>query len=498
MTHIDTDTGVNLPTKIELRAVAELLPYARNSKRHSPAQVTMLAGMIRRFGWTNPCLVADGGLLAGHGRIMAAKQLGLARVPCIDLSHLSPEDRRAVVIADNRSAEVGASWDLEMLKAETDDLREAGFDLEATIGFAEEDLAAMFADLDPDDTDSEGGDPDATPELPDQPISQAGDVWVCGPHRVACGDSTDPATWQALLQGERVDVVVTDPPYGVDLERKNRLMDKTLGGERSKTGEIRGDKLTGAALAELLAPAFANLFDAMKPGATIYVAHPDAEAGTFRAEFDRAGFKFSQNVIWKKNNVVLGPARYLPIHEPIIVGRRPGSKSAWYGGRKQKTVLDMGEGSPFQQTEDGRWTIRVGDQVLVVSGDAQVEELEGSMLSVAKPTKSGLHPSQKPVELIERLLRNSARRGDLVADAFGGSGATLVAADRLGMSARLVELDEAFCDVIIRRWEQYTGRRAVHARTGREFPRAGEQPQEQDQDTTTFLSNPALEGQDVF
>ena len=189
-----------------------------------------------------------------------------------------------------------------------------------------------------------------------------------------------------------------------------------------------------------------------------------APAGTFRAEFDRAGFTFSQNIIWKKNNVVLGPARYLPIHEPIIVGRRKGSKSAWYGGRKQKTVLELaGEESPFQQLDDGRWAVRIGDQVLVVDGAAAVEELPGSMVSVAKPAKSGLHPSQKPVELVERLLRNSARRGDLVADAFGGSGATLVAADRLGMSARLMELDPGFCDVIVRRWEMLSGRRAVHA-----------------------------------
>lgn len=464
-----------MPTEIRLVEVAALLPYARNSRTHSKAQVAQLAATIKRVGWTNPILIAEGGVLAGHGRLLAAELLGLARVPAIDLSHIPEDERRALVISDNRLAEL-AGWDLEMLKLETDELRAGGLDIEEMTGFSEEALAALLEELEEPDA---GGDkdPDDAPEVPAEPVVRAGDVWVCGPHRVMCSDSTDPAAWDALMQGELADACLTDPPYGVDLDRKNRLIDGAVGGRRAAAGEIRNDKLTGDEFRDFIGKAYAAVFDVLKPGATIYVAHSDKEGGNFRAEFERAGFTFSQTIIWRKNQLVLGMARYQPIHEPILVGRKPGSKSRWYGGRKQTTVMELGEGSPFQRQPDGRWAIRVGDQVLIVAGEAAIEEAPSSFISVAKPAKSGLHQSQKPVELCERLLRNSARPGDLVVDGFGGSGSTLVAADRLGMSARLMEQDEAFAEVIIRRWEALTGRRAVLLGTGQLFPRDGEQRQ---------------------
>lgn len=454
--------------------VEELLPYARNSKTHPPAQIEALAGNMQRVGFTTPLLIADGTILAGHGRLLAAKKLGLLRVPCIDLSHLSEAERRAQVIWDNRSPDAfGAGWDLETLKLETDELRAEGLDLELFTGFSEEDLDKLLEGLDRPEEPG-GGDPDETPELPEEPVVLPGDTWICGAHRVHCGDATSLDAWSALLQGELVDLVVTDPPYGVDVDRKNRLMDGAVGGKRAAPGEIINDKLSGEALAELLRGAYRHLFDAMKPGATIYVAHSDKEAGVFRAEFDRAGFTFSQNVIWKKDRMVLGMARYQPIHEPIIVGRKPGSKSRWFGGRKQTTVMSLGEASPFQRQEDGRWAITVGDQVLLVSGDAVVEERPGSFINVPRPAKSGLHQSQKPVELFERLMRNSARPNDIVADAFGGSGSMLIAAERMGMCARVIELSPDFCEVILRRYWAYTGRRPVHAVTGMLLPLEGE------------------------
>lgn len=495
---IDAESGVNLPTKIDLRAVAELLPYARNSRTHSPAQVDHLAGLIRRFGWTNPCIVADGVLLAGHGRIMAAQKLGLARVPCIDLSHLSDNDRRAYVIADNRSSEM-SGWDLDMLKAETDDLREAGFDLEATVGFSEEDLAAMFADLDPGDQDSEGGDPDATPELPDVPVSQVGDVWVCGPHRVACGDSTDPVTWQELLQGEVADLCITDPPYNVDIGEKNRSLDRNDGGKRSKSGAIENDKMSAADFRDFLLRAYQAMFGVMKPGAPIYVAHADREAHVFRQSFEDAGFKFQSMIVWRKNQIVLSRTDYQSVHEPILYGWKPGAAHRWYGGRKRKTIMDAGEGSPFQQLPDGRWAIQVGDQVLIVDGQATLEEAPGSVAFHAKPSRSELHPTTKPVGLWEKLMKPSSRPGDIVIDPFSGSGTTLVAADRMGLIARVCELDPKFVDVAVIRWQMLTGRRAVHARTGQKFPMAGERPdQDPPQDATNFLQPPSPETQDVF
>lgn len=464
------ESGVFMPTEIVMRLVDELLPYAGNSKKHGPNQIATLAGIIAKFGWTNPVLIADGGILAGHGRIMAAKKLGLVKVPCIDLSHLDADQRRAIIISDNRVAELDTAWSLQELKAETDYLRDVGFDLERDLGFAEEDLADLLAGLGEPGAAGDGdGDQDEVPPAPEVAICRLGDCWVMGAHRLYVGDSTTLEAWDAVMQGELADIVITDPPYGVDLERKNRLMTAVDGTDRN-VATIKNDKMSDADFAAFMAGAYQALFEVMKPGATIYVAHSDKAGGIFRAEFEKAGFTFSQNIIWRKNHFALGMARYQQIHEPILVGRKPGSKSRWYGGRKQSTVMDLGDGGPFMQLPDGRWQIKIGDNVMVVDGAATVEEHPGTVINVAKPAKSALHPSQKPVELLERLLRNSARPGDIVVDGFGGSGATLVAADRMGMCARLCELDESFADTIVLRWQALTGRRAVHAVSGELFP----------------------------
>ena len=461
-----------MPTEIVFRGVSELLPYARNSRKHTPEQIDLLAAVIKSAGWTNPCLIADGEILAGHGRIMAAKKLGLSRVPCIDLSHLSEVERRALVIQDNRLAEFGTSWDLEMLKIETDFLRDQGFDLDMT-GFNEDELDALLAPL-PEEPEG-AGDPDAAPPAPEVPVSVEGDVWVCGPHRVACGSSLSLDDWGRLLGGELADVVWTDPPYNVDIGGKNEMLDRGDRGNRRKTGGIKNDKMDSEAFREFLSEMFAAVFAQMKPGAPIYVAHADKEAHAFRLAFEGVGYKFSSMLIWRKNVHALGMSDYQPIHEPIIYGWKPGSRHRWYGGRKNTTVIDLGDGSPFQRMEDGRYQIRIGDAVLIVSGEATVEEHPSSVIYEAKPARSGLHPTQKPTALVERMLKQSARAGDIVIDAFGGSGTTMLAADRLGMSARLMELDPKFVDVIVRRWEDYTGRRAIHAVTGLPFPREGEE-----------------------
>lgn len=487
--------GVRMPTEIRLVLVDELLPYARNSKTHGPRQIEALAARIKELGWTNPVLIADGGILAGHGRILAAKKLGLARVPCIDCSHLNERQRRELVIWDNRSAELDSAWDLEMLKLETDELRTEGVDLEQALGFSEEDLAAMFQEL---EEPAGGGDadPDDAPALPEEAVSQRGDVWACGPHRVMCGSATEAGDWDRLLAGELADVVWTDPPYNVDIGGKNEMLDRADGGKRAKTGALKNDKLEASEFRSFLLAMYSAVIEQMKPGAPIYVAHADKEALAFRDAFEAAGFKFASMVIWKKNVMVLGMSDWQPIHEPIIYGWKPGSRHRWYGGRKNTTVVDLGEGSPFQQLPDGRWSIKVGDEVLIVSGDAKVESSPASMLHEAKPAKSGLHPTQKPVALVERMLKQSARRGDIVLDAFGGSGTTLVAADRMGMCARLMELDPKFCDVIVRRWEALTGRRATHAVTGDLFPRPGEQ--RINFEAELALSEPAGQPGDLF
>lgn len=479
-------TNPMTPTpQIELRQTESLVGYQNNARTHSPAQIEQLMSSLLEFGWTNPVLVDGYGIVAGHGRVMAAdklyqrgesirfpsgEQIPVGVVPVINVAGWPHEKRKAYILADNQLA-LNAGWDEALLRTELQDLDEAGYDLSLT-GFDEDFLATLLAD-EPSPLDA---DPDAVPDGPVEPVTVEGDIWQLGPHRVACADSTDPLAWSTLMQGELADVAITDPPYNVDLAAKNRLLDGAhgFGSGRSQTGAIVGDKLPDDEFQQLIAGAYACLFDVLKPGSTIYVSHSDKAGDVFRNEFSRAGFKFSQSVIWKKNQHVLGNAPYQPIHEPIIVGRKPGSKNRWYGGRTQKTVIETGVGGPISQDEDGRWLIRVGDAVLVVDGHATLEEHPGSVICVPKPQKSGLHASTKPVELWERLIKNSARQNDIVVDAFAGSGTTVVAAERLGMIARVVELEPRHVDTICLRYYHLTGRRPVHAVTGELFPVDGE------------------------
>lgn len=466
--------------QIKLRPIESLVAYARNSRTHSPAQIEQLQSLMLEFGWTNSILVDDMGIVAGHGRCMAAEALykrgeqvkfpngtpiPIGMVPTLDCTGWSPAQRRAYIIADNRSA-LSAGWDEEMLAIELKELQAVDFDLSLT-AFSEDELAGLLVpelDLDPEK------DPDDAPPLPDEPASVPGDVWVLGPHRVICGDATSIDTWDRLMDGERADACFTDPPFNVDLGRKNRLMDKAVGGNRNANGAIANDKMSADEFRELLAGAFGCLFATLKPGAATYVAHADKVGDVFRAEFEGAGFHFSQLLIWNKGQHVIGMADFQPSHESILYGWKQGSRHRWYGGRKQRTVIEVGEGGPISQLEDGRWAIKVGDQVLIVDGQAKLEEAPSTVIFEPKPAASGLHPSTKPVALIERLLKNNARPGDIVVDAFGGSGSTLIAADRLGMCARLAELSPKYVDVICRRYWQYTGRRPVHAVTGEPFP----------------------------
>lgn len=470
--------------QIKLRPIDSLVAYARNSRTHSPAQVELLERLLLEYGWTNSVLIDDMGIVAGHGRCMAAQAIynrgeqivfpngspiPIGMVPTLDVSGWSPQQRRAYIIADNQSA-LTAGWDTEVLGLELAELDAADFDLSLT-GFSEEELADLMAELPEEQPDA---DPDAVPDAPEVPASVPGDVWVLGPHRIICGDSTCSETWARLMQGERADACFTDPPFNVDLGLKNRRMDKAVGGNRDANGSIANDKMSSEEFAELLAGAFGNLFENLKAGAVIYYAHADKVADVFRSEFEKAGFHFSQMLIWNKGHHAIGMADFQPAHEPIGYGWKRGSKHRWYGGRKQRTIIETGAGGPITQLDDGRWAIKIGDQILVVSGEATLEESPSTVLFEPKPAASELHPSTKPVALVERLLGNSARGGDIVVDAFGGSGSTLIAAERLAMCARLVELSPKYVDVVCKRYWDYTGRRPVHAVTGDPFPGDGE------------------------
>ena len=438
---------------VKLVEVDRLIGYARNAKKHSNEQIDLICRSIEEYGWTVPCLI-DGanGIIAGHGRVAAANRLGLKRVPCIDLSHLSETQKRAYVIADNQIPNFGTSWDMDMLKLELTELRAADFDLALT-GFSVDELMEMLDPQQVTDTD-----PDEVPDVPETPHSKLGDMWLCGPHRVRCGSSTDPADWAKLMQGELADLQACDPPYNVAYESK-------------LAGSIKNDDMGAEQFRQFLFDFYSASFGVMKPGAAMYVAHSDSEGIAFREQFIKAGFKLSSCLTWKKNALVLGRMDYQPISEPILYGWKEGSKHRWFGGRKNVTVHEIGNYPPFEKLDDGRYAIRDGDRVLYVSSDAVLEEQPTSILYHDKPKRSALHPTMKPVGLWERLMKNSARPKDIVIDGFGGSGTTMVAADRLGMVARLMELDPRFVDVICVRYFMLTGRVPVNAETGESFPK---------------------------
>jgi len=402
--------------KIEHWPLARLLPYARNARTHSDEQVAQIAASIVEFGFTNPCLVgADGVLVAGHGRLAAARKLGLETVPVVVLDHLSPTQRRALVLADNRIAE-NAGWDDAMLRTELEALQADGFDLDLT-GFDPDALAELLAG---EETDQAGEvDDDDVPEEAVAVVSRPGDVWLLGEHRVLCGDATDPESYVRLLPGERADMVFIDPPYNVDYA--NSAKDKLRGTQRP----ILNDNL-GAAFHDFLLAALTPIVAHCR--GAIYIAMSSGELDTLQAAFRAAGGHWSTFVIWAKNTFTLGRADYQRQFEPILYGWPEGAQRHWCGDRDQGDV----------------WQIK-------------------------KPQRNDLHPTMKPVELVERCIRNSSRPGDVVLDSFGGSGTTLIAAHKSGRRARLMELDPKYVDVIVRRWQTWSGESAVREADGVAF-----------------------------
>lgn len=451
-----TTIAPHLPDQIEHLPTDALVPYARNSRTHSPEQVAQIAASIREFGFTNPVLIdANNTLIAGHGRVMAAQSIGVATVPAIRLAHLTDAQRRAYVIADNKLAE-NAGWDMATLAREVEDLTAEGFDIDL-LGFGDDELTALLGDAKKDpDIGVDGSNIDDAPDLRPTPTTKTGDLWLLGQHRVVCGDSTSATNIKKLMAGGGADMCWTDPPYNVAYE--------------TKAGKIDNDDLTDKEFKAFLFEAFQRAFDVLKPGASIYVAHAHAEGKNFQSAFVEAGFKLSSCLVWRKNSLVLGRSDYQWQHEAIHYGWKPGAAHRWFGGRKQTTIVELPtHDSPFQLRPDGKFEIQLGNSVMVVDGCATVEDLLTSVILEPKPSRSEGHPTMKPVALVERMLRNSAKRADVVLDLFGGSGSTLMAADRLGMCARLSELDPKYCDVIVRRWQAFTGKSATLESTGQTF-----------------------------
>lgn len=448
--------------RIEMVPPERLAPYARNARTHSQEQVAQIAASIVEFGFTNPILVdRDFGIIAGHGRLMAAQRLSLQAVPVIMLSHLSDAQRRALIIADNKIAE-NAGWDEALLRQELAALRIEAYDLNV-LGFSDAELEDLISDISLDDETPPPtlGDPDFVPDPPKaQPVSRRGDIWIMGDHRLMCGDSTSRAEVEQLCLGSPIDAVWTDPPYNVNYE--------------GTAGKIQNDNMGDSDFRRFLCEAFSAAFAVMRSGAPIYVAHADTEGLNFRAAFRDAGLKLSGCLVWVKPSLVLGRSDYQWRHEPILYGWKPGAAHSWFGARNKTTVFE-GSREPVRIMPDGTVQIDVGGQVIVVRGEGlSLEAFEGSVIRHEKPARNAEHPTMKPVGLISEMLENSTERGAKVLDVFGGSGSTLIACHKLGRVARLMELDEKFADVIVERWQTYTGLEARRERDGATFAEAKE------------------------
>jgi len=391
--------------QIEHWAVERLVVFAANARTHTREQIGQIATSIVEFGFVNPILVAeDGVIIAGHARLLAAKQLGMTQVPVIILTHLSETQRRALVIADNQLA-LNAGWDEEMLRRELVSLQNEDFSLEL-IGFDDAELTRILA---ADDPVAGIGDEDTVPAVPETAITRPGDLWILGDHKLLCGDALSLHDVDRLLVGGTADLMFTDPPYNVDYEgyTEGRL-------------KIQGDRMTPNQFRKFLRVAFTSHRRIMKPGSSIYVCHPSCWQRDFQDALEVAGFAVRCQIIWAKQTFAWGFGRYKFQHEPIFYGHVAGQKDSWYGNKSQSTLWEEN-----------------------------------------KPAANREHPTAKPVALIERALVNSSQKGDLVVDLFGGSGSTLIGCERRGRKSRLMEIDPRYVDVIVRRWQEYTGKPAL-------------------------------------
>jgi DNA modification methylase len=398
------------PLAIEYRPIGDLIPYVRNARTHSEAQVALIAGSIREYGFTNPILVdGENGIIAGHGRVMAAGKLGMAAVPVIELAHLSETQKRAYILADNRLAEQ-AGWDRELLALELGDLRDMAVDL-TSLGFDAGELDALLNAGQPDPREDE------VPPVPAVPVSQPGDLWLLGNHRLVCGDATDAATVARVLNGVTPHLMATDPPFGVNYDPAWR---NEVGAAKTKrVGKVLNDHRADWREAW-----------ALFPGDVAYVWHGALHATTVAESLTACGFAIRSQIIWAKERLVLSRGDYHWQHEPCWYAVREKATGHWSGDRKQTTL----------------WHIASRDQ------DAAT-----------------VHGTQKPVECMRRPMLNNSSPGQPVYEPFSGSGTSIIGAETCGRHCYAVELDPAYVDVAVQRWQAFTGREAVLEATGETY-----------------------------
>jgi len=398
----------------ELVPIDKLTKYARNARQHSPKQIDQIRASLKEFGFISPCVISrDFTIIAGHGRVEAAKAEGFTEVPCVFADHLTDAQRKAYTILDNRLTE-NSTWSEELLALEFADLKDLGFDLEL-IGFDQTELDKLFATP---DAEVEEDKFDLTAALEEAAFAQLGDVWTLGRHRLICGDATDPATIARLMDGKRANLVVTDAPYNVGFESASGLT-------------IKNDKMAGDKFYEFLLAAFQNIAASLEPGASAYMFHADTEGENFRRAFREAGFHLSGTCIWAKDSLVMSRSPYQWQHEPILFGWLKNGNHKWYADRKQTTI----------------WNFN-------------------------KPKKNADHPTSKPLDLLAYPISNSSQANSIVLDSFGGSGSTLIACEQLDRICFMAELDEKYASVILRRYAEFKGNNGADItcqRGGQEF-----------------------------
>lgn len=388
---------MNVTERFEKVNIDKLVPYVRNARTHSKEQILQLRAFLREFGFVNPVIVdKDLNIIAGHGRILAAKEEGITEVPCVFAEHLTEAQKRAYIIADNRLA-MNAGWDMEMLSVEISELQGVDFDL-SVLGFDEAELSKLMGDIE----DVKDDDFDVDEELKKPAVTKFGDLWLLGNHRLICGDSTKIDTFTVLMDGKQANLVVTDPPYNVNYE--------------GSAGKLKNDNMADEAFYTFLLSAFKNMEAVMTKDASIYVFHADTEGLNFRKAFSDAGFYLSGTCIWKKQSLVLGRSPYQWQHEPVLFGWKKAGKHNWYSDRKQTTIWEF-----------------------------------------EKPKKNADHPTMKPVPLIAYPILNSSMVNSIVLDPFGGSGSTLVACEQTERICYIIELGEKYCDVIVKRYVEQVG-----------------------------------------
>ena len=384
-------------TQFQLVKTDKLVPYANNARTHSPEQINKLRSSLREFGFINPVIIdKDFTVLAGHGRLAAAKAENITEVPCVFADHLTEAQKKAYILADNRMA-LDAGWDEEMLRVEIEALQENAFDLSLT-GFDSTELAELFKN----DTQVKDDDFDVDKELLEPAVTKPGDIWTLGRHHLVCGDSTKHETFEILMHGKKANLVVTDPPYNVNYE--------------GTAGKIKNDNMSDDKFYQFLLDSFTNTEKVMADDASIYVFHADTEGLNFRKAFSDAGFYLSGCCIWKKPSLVLGRSPYQWQHEPCLYGWKKNGKHQWYSDRKQTTIWEF-----------------------------------------EKSKKNGEHPTMKPLPLLAYPIQNSSMSNTLVLDPFGGSGSTLIACEQTDRSCYTIELDEKYCDVIVKRYIEQVG-----------------------------------------